>query len=90
MSQKRYQTTYVFNGERPSDHREELTRIVQAVDDLQASGTEIEFLGATQHIDGDGRIEAMEARYAAPTKGSVGHLNVRAGLPASAQPVRDT
>lgn len=56
------------------------------VTEMQCDGIAIEFLGATQEIDAAGQLVDITARFAAPSKGTVGRLNCRGCLPASGPP----
>lgn len=82
----RYTITYAFNGSLRGGSTEPVSRIREAITRLQDEGASIEFLGATQRIDGDGHPSEITARYEAPTKGFIAWLNWQAQLPACGQP----
>lgn len=82
----RYTITYAFNGYLRGESTEPISRIREAVTELQDNGASIEFLGATQRIDSDGHPSEITARYEAPTKGFIAWLNWQAQLPACGQP----
>lgn len=85
----RYTITYAFNGYLRGESTEPISRIREAITELQDKGAPIEFLGATQKIDGDGHPSEITTRYEAPTKGFIAWLNWQAQLPACGQPQID-
>lgn len=84
----RYTVTYTFDGGRTVGDVEAVELIREAVADLQGDDLDIAFLGATQGIDGRGRLRSVSARYEAPTQGVIGLLNCQTMLPACAAPQR--
>lgn len=83
-----YRVTYAFNGHRCQTVDEAVSRIRETVGRMQEEGLDIELLGASGEVDtADHGIE-VTARYAAPSKGTIGRLNTRARLPASGSPQR--
>lgn len=82
----RYTATYAYNGYLRGAYAESISRIRETAAEMRREGTDIEFLGATQRIDGDGQLIEVTARYEAPSKGAVGRLNYRACLPTSGSP----
>ncbi|MFB6198767.1 MAG: hypothetical protein ABEI52_10950, partial [Halobacteriaceae archaeon] len=81
-----YAVTYAFNGYLRSEFPNAVACIRDTATELQRKGEEIEFLGATQVIDSEGQVRMVTARFKAPTKGFIGLLNCRAGLPACGPP----
>lgn len=77
---------YSFDCHRSPTCSEVVSIITETVARMQREGIDIRFLGATQEIDATGELIAVDARYAAPNKGSIGWLNCRACLPASGPP----
>lgn len=88
MPNHSYTATYAFNEYLQGQYREAVPLIIETVDELQREGLDIEFLGATQEIDGAGQLIRVTARYSAPSKGAIGRLNCEACLPASGPPLR--
>lgn len=84
-----YTSTYAFNDYLRGEYSEPISLIEETVVQMQREGIDIEFLGATQRINGTGQLIECTARYAASSKGTVGQLNWRACLPASGPPQRD-
>lgn len=82
----RYIATYAYNGYLRGAYAESIPRIRGTATEMRREGIDIEFLGATQRIDGDGQLIEVTARYEAPSKGTVGRLNCRACLPTSGSP----
>lgn len=89
MPDHSYTVTYAFNGYLRGQYREAVSLIIETVDELQREGLDVEFLGATQEIDGAGHLIRVTARYSAPSKGVIGRLNCEAYLPASGPPLRE-
>jgi hypothetical protein len=86
MTHNTHVCTYTFADGSRERTRALIDRIDETVETLRARGEAIEFLGATQSVDSDGAIVEMTAQFRAPSKGTVGYLNVEASLPASGQP----
>ena len=84
----RYTVTYSFEGYPHAQHRNPVTLIAEAVAEMQQSGTDIAFLGATREFDPSGAVIQTTARYSASNKGTIGRLNCRARLPACGSPQR--
>lgn len=89
MSSSQYTAAYVFNGYLRGEYSEAISLITETVTQMQREGIDIEFLGATQEINAAGQLIEVTARYAAPSKRTVGRLNCRACLPASGSPQHD-
>jgi hypothetical protein len=89
MSHNVYTATYAFNGYLRGNYAEAVSLITETAARMRREGAEIEFLGATQEINGAGQLIEVTARYAAPTEGTVGRLNCRACLPATGPPRRN-
>ncbi|WP_135535139.1 hypothetical protein [Halostella pelagica] len=88
MAQTRYTVTYVFDGRSRAEYTDAVSLIEETIGRMQREGVDIEFLGATAETDAADQLVEVTARYAAPTKGSIGWLNCRARLPASGPPQR--
>lgn len=86
VRQNTYIAAYTINPA-VSDSKRTVDDILTAVEELNEEGVSIEFLGARQTIDGDGNVVEITASYTAPTKGTIGRLNVRGELPACGTPV---
>ena len=84
----KYVSTYAFNGYLRGQYTEAVSLIDEAIEQLRGEGIDIAFLGATQRINAAGQLVEVTARYEAPSKGDVGRLNCRAGLPAAGSPRR--
>lgn len=81
---RRYAVTYAF--ERPHERDEDpLARIRAGVAALRREGAEVAVLAARQSRGADGRTE-VTVRYRAASKGVLGVLHCRAGLPACGGP----
>lgn len=78
----RYTVTYAFSGNRRGASTDAISRIRETIAEHQHVGSTVEFLGATQTIDGDGHPSEVTVRYEATSKGSIAWLNWQAGLPA--------
>lgn len=87
-ARERYTATYTFNGHRRQPPDEAISCIRETVTGMQDEGIDIKFLGATGEIDTAGQMVEVTARYRAPSEGTIGWLNWRAGLPASGSPQR--
>lgn len=85
-SLRRYAVTYAFTDYMRGESRDVPLLITETIAAMRHDGIDIEFLGATQEIDAEGRLTEVTARYAAPSKGTIGRLNCRACLPASGPP----
>lgn len=85
-----YTATYAFNDNRRQTVDGIISSIRKTVMGMQDDGIDIELLGATGEFDVAGHVLELTARYTAPSKGTVGRLNTRAGLPASGSPQRTT
>lgn len=83
-----YSVSYVFSETLCGEYGDPVSLITETIAEMQCDGIDIEFLGATQELNAAGRITEVTARYTAPSKGTIGRLNCRARLPASAQPRR--
>lgn len=83
-----YNVTYTFNGHLRPKSDKAISLIRETVTEMKDEGTDIDFLGATGEINVAGQVIELTARFAAPSEGSVGRLNWRAGLPASGSPRR--
>lgn len=90
MQLNHYTVTYAFDGYLRGESSEAVPLITGTVTEMQRDGIAIEFLGATQEIDAAGQLVEVTARYAAPSKGTIGRLNCRARLPASGPPRRES
>lgn len=88
MYENRYTATYRVDGDHREMNESTIEKITRTVKTMQQEDIDIEFLGAKQTIDADGDAVEITARYAAPTKGTVGHLSVLAELPACGSPIR--
>lgn len=86
---RQYSVTYTFNENLRQEHGDAVSLITETITEMQRDGIDIEFLGATQELNAVGRTIEVTARYTAPSKGTIGRLNCRARLPASAQPRRE-
>lgn len=89
MTTSLYTNRYTFNGYLRGEYSKAISLIDDTVAEMQREGTDIEFRGATQEINAEGQLIEVTARYAAPSKGTVGRLNCRACLPASGSPQRE-
>lgn len=86
MPKKSYIVTYAFDGYMREECEEATSLVVETIAEMRRDGINIEFLGATQQINSAGQLIEVTARYAAPSKGTIGQLHCRACLPASGPP----
>ena len=86
MTQKKYIATYSLDSITTSNGHV-VDSIIDTVETLKEEGVPIDFLGAKQTLDADGSVVEITAQFTAPTKGTVGRLNVRGQLPACSTPV---
>lgn len=85
---RRYSVTYGYNGYLRGKYHKCIDAVTDAIEELQAEDVDVEFLGATQEINGAGQLVEVTVRFAAPTKGTLGRLNCRGCLPACGPPRR--
>ena len=86
MTKKPYTVTYAFNGDIREEYEEAISLVIETITEMRRDGIDVEFLGAVQVIDSAGQLIEVTARYAAPSKGTIGQVNCRARLPASGPP----
>lgn len=85
LSMKHYTVAYAFNSF-PHEEDDPIPMITETVAKMGQKGIDIEFLGATLEIDGQGQVVAVSVRYSAQSKGTIERLNCRADLLASGPP----
>lgn len=87
---RRYTVTYGDPSDPSRDADVLISVVIQTVTAAQDAGIDVEFLGGRLEIDPRGDPTEVTIQYRAQTKGIIGYLNWRAGLPANGPPRRET